>query len=97
GGTMSRIAFMGLANGGGPMAANLLKAGHTLHVFDLSAEAVAQAVTHGATAANTAIVLQSITSAPSAMCRSSPASPRYSPSTWRLAGSMEITTSASCT
>jgi len=36
------------------MAANLLKAGHTLHVFDLAAEAVAQAVSHGATAANTA-------------------------------------------
>ncbi|APG03551.1 3-hydroxyisobutyrate dehydrogenase [Luteibacter rhizovicinus DSM 16549] len=52
---MSRIAFIGLGNMGGPMAANLLKAGHTLHVFDLSADAVAQAVTHGATAANTAI------------------------------------------
>jgi len=52
---MSRIAFIGLGNMGGPMAANLLKAGHTLHVFDLSADAVAQAVAHGATAANTAI------------------------------------------
>jgi 3-hydroxyisobutyrate dehydrogenase len=52
---MSRIAFIGLGNMGGPMAANLLKAGHTLHVLDLSADAVAQAVTHGATAANTAI------------------------------------------
>ena len=52
---MSRIAFIGLGNMGGPMAANLLKAGHTLHVFDLSADAVAHAVSHGATAANTAI------------------------------------------
>jgi 3-hydroxyisobutyrate dehydrogenase len=51
---MSRIAFIGLGNMGGPMAANLLKAGHALHVFDLAAEAVAQAVSHGATAANTA-------------------------------------------
>jgi 3-hydroxyisobutyrate dehydrogenase len=51
---MSRIAFIGLGNMGGPMAANLLKAGHTLHVFDLSADAVAQAVSHGATAAETA-------------------------------------------
>jgi 3-hydroxyisobutyrate dehydrogenase len=51
---MSRIAFIGLGNMGGPMAANLLKAGHTLHVFDLAAEAVAQAVSCGATAADTA-------------------------------------------
>jgi 3-hydroxyisobutyrate dehydrogenase len=52
---MSRIAFIGLGNMGGPMAANLLKAGHTLHVFDLSANAVAQAVSHGAKAAETAV------------------------------------------
>jgi len=52
---MSRIAFIGLGNMGGPMAANLLKAGHTLHVFDLSADALAQAVSHGATAASTAV------------------------------------------
>jgi 3-hydroxyisobutyrate dehydrogenase len=52
---MSRIAFIGLGNMGGPMAANLLKAGHTLHVFDLAADAIAQAVSHGATATNTAI------------------------------------------
>jgi 3-hydroxyisobutyrate dehydrogenase len=52
---MSRIAFIGLGNMGGPMAANLLKAGHTLHVFDLSADAVAHAVSHGAAAAGTAV------------------------------------------
>jgi 3-hydroxyisobutyrate dehydrogenase len=52
---MSRIAFIGLGNMGGPMAANLLKAGHTLHVFDLAADAIAQAVSHGATATSTAI------------------------------------------
>ena len=32
------IAFIGLGNMGGPMAANLLKAGHALTVFDLDAE-----------------------------------------------------------
>ena len=32
---MSRIAFIGLGNMGGPMAANLVKAGHALRVFDL--------------------------------------------------------------
>ena len=52
---MSHIAFIGLGNMGGPMAANLLKAGHTLHVFDLSADALAQAVSHGATAASAAV------------------------------------------
>ena len=52
---MSSIAFIGLGNMGGPMAANLLKAGHTLHVFDLAADAIAQAVSHGAIAASTAI------------------------------------------
>ncbi|MDQ0039599.1 3-hydroxyisobutyrate dehydrogenase [Variovorax boronicumulans] len=34
-----KIAFIGLGNMGGPMALNLLKAGHTLSAFDLSAEA----------------------------------------------------------
>ncbi|MET0937067.1 MAG: 3-hydroxyisobutyrate dehydrogenase [Luteibacter sp.] len=47
---MSRIAFIGLGNMGGPMAVNLLKAGHTLHVFDLSADATAHAVAAGADA-----------------------------------------------
>jgi len=34
-----KIAFIGLGNMGGPMAMNLLKAGHTLSAFDLSGEA----------------------------------------------------------
>ncbi|WP_175917760.1 3-hydroxyisobutyrate dehydrogenase [Burkholderia pyrrocinia] len=45
------IAFIGLGNMGGPMAANLLKAGHALTVFDLDANAVNAAVRAGATAA----------------------------------------------
>ncbi|HIH2644144.1 TPA: NAD(P)-binding domain-containing protein, partial [Burkholderia cenocepacia] len=45
------IAFIGLGNMGGPMAANLLKAGHALTVFDLDAHAVDAAVRAGATAA----------------------------------------------
>lgn len=51
---MTRIAFIGLGNMGGPMAANLLKAGHALHVFDLSAAALDTAVAAGAQAAATA-------------------------------------------
>lgn len=35
-----RIAFIGLGHMGGPMARNLVQAGHHLRVFDLSAEAV---------------------------------------------------------
>jgi 3-hydroxyisobutyrate dehydrogenase len=52
---MSRIAFIGLGHMGGPMAANLLKAGHELRVFDLVASAVEQAVAQGAVAAADAI------------------------------------------
>lgn len=48
---MSRIAFVGLGNMGGPMAANLLKAGHELTVFDLSSAAVEAAVKAGAKSA----------------------------------------------
>jgi 3-hydroxyisobutyrate dehydrogenase len=46
-----RIGFIGLGNMGGPMALNLLKAGHTLSVFDLSAESVKRLTDAGATAA----------------------------------------------
>ena len=52
---MSRIAFIGLGNMGGPMAANLLKAGHVLRVFDLTPAAVDAAVAAGASAASGAI------------------------------------------
>lgn len=45
---MSKIAFIGLGNMGAPMAANLLKAGHTLKVFDLMAHAVQSLVDQGA-------------------------------------------------
>lgn len=48
---MAAIGFIGLGKMGGPMAANLLKAGHRLTVHDLSADAVARAVALGAEAA----------------------------------------------
>lgn len=51
---MSRIAFIGLGHMGGPMAANLLKAGHELQVFDLVPAAVEAAVALGARAAASA-------------------------------------------
>lgn len=38
-----KIAFIGLGNMGGGMAANLVKAGHEVNAFDLSAEALAAA------------------------------------------------------
>ncbi|WP_462381899.1 3-hydroxyisobutyrate dehydrogenase [Pseudomonas sp. Marseille-QA0892] len=46
------IGFIGLGNMGGPMAHNLIKAGHQLTVFDLSAPAVAGLVDAGATGAD---------------------------------------------
>lgn len=46
--TMARITFIGLGNMGQPMAKNLLKAGHELTVFDLSAPAVKAMVEAGA-------------------------------------------------
>ncbi|TMO25380.1 3-hydroxyisobutyrate dehydrogenase [Pseudoalteromonas sp. S4741] len=48
------IGFIGLGNMGGPMAANLIKAGHTVSVFDLSANAVNELVEKGASAAKDA-------------------------------------------
>src|SRR5690606_24005590 len=51
---MSRIAFIGLGNMGGPMALNLIKAGHELVVFDLAAAALKAASDAGATAAASA-------------------------------------------
>jgi 3-hydroxyisobutyrate dehydrogenase len=42
------IAFIGLGNMGGGMAANLVKAGHSVRAFDLSADALARAKEHGA-------------------------------------------------
>ncbi len=49
-----RIAFIGLGNMGGPMAINLVKAGHEVQVFDLNAQALAQVTAQGATASASA-------------------------------------------
>ncbi|MDF2177697.1 3-hydroxyisobutyrate dehydrogenase [Aliiglaciecola sp. CAU 1673] len=51
-----QIAFIGLGNMGGPMAANLVKAGHRVHVFDLVAENMQQLAKLGAIAASSAAV-----------------------------------------
>lgn len=51
---MAAIGFIGLGNMGGPMARNLLKAGHSLKVFDLSAAAVDGLTAVGATKAESA-------------------------------------------
>lgn len=52
---MAHIAFIGLGNMGRPMAKNLLKAGHTLKVFDLVPEATERLVTAGAQAVSSPI------------------------------------------
>ncbi len=46
---MSTVAFLGLGNMGGPMAANLVAAGHTVHGFDPVAAAAQAAAEKGAT------------------------------------------------
>ncbi len=44
---MARVAFIGLGNMGGGMAANLAKAGHDVAAFDLSEDALARAEARG--------------------------------------------------
>ncbi|MBV8687145.1 MAG: 3-hydroxyisobutyrate dehydrogenase [Alphaproteobacteria bacterium] len=51
---MARVAFIGLGNMGGGMAANLVKAGHQVAAFDLSEAALAKAEANGCTLAGTA-------------------------------------------
>ena len=51
---MAKIAFIGLGNMGGPMAANLVKAQHQVFAFDLSAAALDAAADKGAKKATTA-------------------------------------------
>ena len=51
---MAKVAFIGLGNMGGPMAINLVKAGHSVAAFDLSAAALAQVKAEGATVAASA-------------------------------------------
>ena len=51
---MSKVAFIGLGNMGGPMAHNLVKAGHTVTGFDLSADALKALAAAGGTAASSA-------------------------------------------
>ena len=44
-----RLGFVGVGNMGGPMAANVLRAGHELKVTDLRREAAAELIANGAT------------------------------------------------
>jgi 3-hydroxyisobutyrate dehydrogenase len=52
---MAHVAFIGLGNMGGPMAANLVKAGHQVVAFDLVADARTQAQADGASIADSAV------------------------------------------
>ena len=51
---MTSIGFIGVGNMGGPMARNLVKAGHDVRAFDLSTAALNAVTEAGATAAKTA-------------------------------------------
>ena len=50
---MANVGFIGLGNMGGPMAANLAKAGHAVTAFDISADAVEKAREAGCATAST--------------------------------------------
>ncbi|MBY4675050.1 3-hydroxyisobutyrate dehydrogenase [Marinobacterium arenosum] len=52
---MATIGFIGLGNMGGPMAINLVKAGHSVKAFDLFEEAMQRVVAEGAQAASSAV------------------------------------------
>ncbi len=52
---MAEVAFIGLGNMGGPMAKNLLEAGHAVTVYDLSAAACEQMKLAGAVVAGSAL------------------------------------------
>ncbi len=52
---MASAAFIGLGNMGGPMAKNLLKAGHAVTVFDLVPAAIAELEQAGASSAESAL------------------------------------------
>ena len=51
---MASVAFIGLGNMGGPMATNLVKAGHSVTVFDLSQAACDALQDAGASVAGSA-------------------------------------------
>ena len=51
---MAVIGFIGLGNMGGPMAANLVKAGHAVTGYDLNPEALRALISAGGRAANSA-------------------------------------------
>ncbi len=51
---MARVAFIGLGNMGGGMAANLAKAGHDVRAFDLVEEALKRARERGCLPAGSA-------------------------------------------
>ena len=52
---MANIAFIGLGNMGGPMAANLVKAGHKVIAFDLVEASRDQAKADGAAIADSSV------------------------------------------
>ena len=52
---MANIAFIGLGNMGGPMARNLLKAGHKVRAFDIAKERLEEAARYGSVPAKTPV------------------------------------------
>ena len=80
---MTTIAFIGLGNMGGPMAANLVKAGHEVLGVDLVAALREAAAREGVAVANSAVEAVSRADVAVTMCRRASMS---SPSGARLSG-----------
>ena len=78
---MAQIAFIGLGNMGGPMARNLLAAGHGVAVFDLSPTALAGMAEAGARVAGSS--REAAEGAEVVITACSPLGPMWKPSTWR--------------
>ena len=66
---MANIAFIGLGNMGGPMAANLVKAGHKVTAFDLVAASRDQAKADGAAIAESSVAPSRAPTSSSPCCR----------------------------
>jgi 3-hydroxyisobutyrate dehydrogenase-like beta-hydroxyacid dehydrogenase len=78
----TRIAFIGLGHMGGPMAANLVKAGHVVTGFDLVPDALEQARRNGVTVAESAAAATPVDSTafrarPRSLAISAPAKPGW--------------------
>ena len=89
---MATIAFIGLGNMGNPMAANLVKAGHEVHGFDLAPENLKVARDNGVTVmANAAAAVKGAEAVVTMLPAGSMVTTTSAPSTAAVALSLTVT------